>query len=111
MCVLNLASEMLRSWVHRGAEKHLRRAVEIVARQIPTAAQRTGGAQQVDRRQIEYAFRFGMVAVFRIVARHEQEVADTEQAGAKHVSVNGEPVTVPHGDVHNGLASAILEQE
>jgi hypothetical protein len=33
-------------------------------------------------------------AVSRIVARHEQKIADTEQAAAEQVGLNGDPVTV-----------------
>ena len=51
-----------------------------------------------------------MVAVFRVVARHEQKITDAEQVAAQQVGLDGDPVTVSCSDLDNGLDTAILQQ-
>ena len=88
----------------------MRRALQLVARHVAPRAQRARGAQHLERREIEHALRVRMIAVLRIVAGHEQEIADAEERGAEHVRLDGDAIPVARRDLHDGLEPAILQQ-
>ena len=48
-----------------------------------------------------------MIAVLRVVARHEQEVSNAEQRSAEQIRLDGDPIPVSRGDLDDGFEPSV----
>ena len=97
-------------WIHHRAGMESRAAVQGCAPEVVTGLKRRQRAQQPDRVEVEDRLGFGMVAAARVVSRHTQDVADAQSRGPQQVGLQGQPVPVAAGHLHDGFDAAFVQQ-
>ena len=89
--------------LHRAEEAFRRRVEPPPGQQDVLIAHGPQGPQQLDAVQVEHRLGPRVVAELRVVAGHDQDVADAEGAGAEQVGLQRDPVAVPAGHLHDRL--------
>jgi hypothetical protein len=89
--------------LHRAQEALRRRVEPPPGQQDVLVAHGPQGPQQLDAVQVEHRLGPRVVAELRVVAGHDQDVADAEGTGAEQVGLQCDAVAVPAGHLHDRL--------
>jgi hypothetical protein len=84
------------------SDEPVRRRVQLApGQQPPLVAHGAGGPHELDAVEVEHRLGVGVVAEPRVIAGHQEQIADAQRGGGQQIGLQRDAVAVAAGDLHD----------